>query len=53
MSASELAQLREQCVEKASKEVELQGEEAFANKAACILAAQSLADVEGCDPKRP
>ena len=48
MQASELEQLRTQCVTDATKQVEAKGLEAFDKEADCILAAQNIEALQAC-----
>ncbi|PRP93384.1 hypothetical protein ENSA5_42830 [Enhygromyxa salina] len=48
MSAEEMQQLRDKCVSEAEAQIEVKGVEKFQRDADCILAAQTLKDVEAC-----
>ncbi|WP_146158783.1 hypothetical protein [Enhygromyxa salina] len=48
MSPDEFKQLRDKCVSEASAQIEVKGADQFNKEAECILAAQSLKDIEAC-----
>lgn len=48
MGPGELEALRTQCIQDAGKQLEIQGPEAFAKEADCILAAQTIEQLQAC-----
>jgi hypothetical protein len=48
MTPQEFTQLREKCVSEAGAQIEVKGIDQFNKEADCILAAQSLQDIETC-----